>query len=102
MGSNNGNQVALMQQLFQQMQQTAQGVNIINQNLTANMKQMDNLSGLTMLNNCMQVALINSLDEEMKNKVISIYQLLCKQYGVKPMTDETKEVEEENNNEISS
>lgn len=49
---------------------------------------MNNLTGLSMLLNCMQVAMLENMDEYAKGEVMETYQELCKENGVKPLTGE--------------
>ena len=66
---------------------------------------MNNLTGLSMLSHCMQTALLDNMDEFSKADVMEIYERLCKENGVKPLTgeisgsDETRDEPEEERGE---
>ena len=96
MGNGNSDMtMKVMQQITLQTNQTNQMVNDLGKmaNQQAKMLEgmnniMGNLTGLSMLLNCMQVAQLEAMDYSDKHNVMDEYQELCKKFGVKPLTGE--------------
>ncbi len=78
--------IIVMQQIAQESHKTMTMVDQIGNMVSTQGNMMTNLIGLCMLLNCMQVALLENMDEYTKSDVIKEYKDLCKKYGVKPLT----------------
>ena len=95
MGNGNNTELFVLQSIAKEVHQVHQMTNKLGE-MSAQQAQMlegmnnimGNLTGLSMLLNCMQVAQLETMEYSDKQNVMNEYQDLCKKFGVKPLTGE--------------
>ena len=77
---------AILQNILQQQQQCMVGLNELGKMLQAVMKQNQSTVGLCTIIQCMQTALLEDMDEDSKEFVMTKFEELCEKYGLNPST----------------